>query len=208
MAASPGGSSKFSLRSARASAPTTDGSTMELRHLRYFLAIAQTENIPRASLKLHVTQPTITRQLRDLEKELGVKLFQRLPQGLRLTTAGHEYKQDVSEAIASIAAAGERAVRVAIREVGCLKIGYLEIAAWKGVVPETLQEFTGAFPSMRLELQPASTARQYEMIESGKVDGGFLYPFGDVPRSCESVWVRQGKAGSKLKRNTKAYKVW
>jgi DNA-binding transcriptional LysR family regulator len=165
---------------------------MELRHLRYFLAIAQTENIRRASLKLHVTQPAITRQLRDLEKELGIDLFQRLSQGLRLTTAGHAYQQDVSQAIAAIEAAGERAVRVAGGEIGCLKIGYLEIAAWKGVVPETFQEFCSAFPSMRLELQPANTARQYEMIEGGKFDGGFLYPFGDLPRSCESVQVRQG----------------
>lgn len=163
---------------------------MELRHLRYFLMIAQTENVRRASRNLHVTQPAITRQLRDLEEELGVDLFERLPRGLKLSAAGRAYQEDVSQIMVAIDQARERAIRVAAGEMGILRIGYLEISAWKGIVPETFQAYTRKYPSLRLELLPDNTARQYELLERGEVDGGFVYPFDDLPEGCEAIPVR------------------
>jgi DNA-binding transcriptional LysR family regulator len=111
---------------------------MELRHLRYFLMIAETGNVRRASENLHVTQPAVSRQLHDLESELGVELFERLPRGLRLNAAGHSYRADVSRLLALLASAGERARRVAAGEAGLLKMGYVEITAWEGIVPDVL----------------------------------------------------------------------
>lgn len=163
---------------------------MELRHLRYFLMIARTENVRLASRNLHVTQPAITRQLRDLEEELGVDLFERLPRGLKLSAAGRAYQEDVSQIMVAIDQARERAIRVAAGEMGILRIGYLEIAAWKGIVPETFQAYTRKYPSLRLELLPDNTARQYELLERGEIDGGFVYPFDDLPEGCEAIPVR------------------
>jgi DNA-binding transcriptional LysR family regulator len=165
---------------------------MELRHLRYFLMIAETENVRHASRNLHVTQPAVTRQLRDLEEELGIGLFERLPRGLKLSEAGRAYQQDVSQIMVALDQARERAIRVAAGELGLLRIGYLEISAWKGIVPDALQAYTHQYPSLRLELLPANTARQYELLARGEIDGGFVYPFEDVPAGCEAFPVRDG----------------
>ncbi len=163
---------------------------MELRHLRYFLMIAETENIRRASENLHVTQPAVSRQLQDLERELGVQLFDRLPRGLRLNAAGHSYRSEVSRLMALLGAAGQRARRVAAGEAGLLKLGYVEITAWEGIVPDALQAFTGEYPEMRLELAPSDTLRQLKLIEDGDLDGGFVYPIGGVPETLatQPVW--------------------
>ena len=165
---------------------------MELRHLRYFLMIAQTENVRRASEILHVTQPAVSRQLRDLESELGVELFERLPRGLRLNAAGRSYRSEVSRLLALLAAAGERARRVAAGEAGLLKLGYVEITAWEGIVPDVLQAFTGGHPDMRLELMPTDTPRQLKLIEDGELDGGFAYPVGGIAATLAAEPVRSG----------------
>jgi DNA-binding transcriptional LysR family regulator len=81
---------------------------MELRHLRYFLMIAQTENIRRASERLHIAQLAVSRQLQDLEGELGVELLERLPCGLRLNATGRAYQADVTRVIEMLAAAAHR----------------------------------------------------------------------------------------------------
>ena len=72
---------------------------MELRHLRYFLAVAETQNIRAASNIVHVTQPAISRQIQELEQELGVELFERLPRGLRLNSAGQQYQKHVQDEV-------------------------------------------------------------------------------------------------------------
>lgn len=163
---------------------------MELRHLRYFLMIAQTENIRRASENLHVSQPAVSRQLQDLESELGVKLFERLPRGLRLSAAGKSYRAEVSRLLTLLAAAGERARRVASGEAGLLKLGYVEIIAWEGIAPDVLQSFTRGHRDIRLELVPTETPRQLKLIEDGELDGGFVYPIGGVPGTLSAQTVQ------------------
>jgi len=165
---------------------------MELRHLRYFLMIAETENVRRASENLHVTQPALSRQLQDLERELGVELFERLPRGLRLSAAGKSYRAEVSRLMELLAAAGERARRVAAGEAGHLKLGYVEITVWEGVVPDVLQAFTIAYPDTCLELVPADTLCQLKAIEDNELDGGFAYPIGSVPETVVAQPVRSG----------------
>lgn len=163
---------------------------MELRHLRYFLTIARTQNIRRASEKLLVSQPALSRQLQDLESELGVELFERLPRGLRLTAAGCWYRDEVSRVLDLLTSAGERARRIALGEAGLLKLGYVEITAWEGIVPDALQAFSREHPDMRLALAPADTPRQLKLIEDGQLDGGFVYPLGNVPANFATRVVR------------------
>jgi catechol 2,3-dioxygenase-like lactoylglutathione lyase family enzyme len=82
----------------------------------------------------------VSRQLHDLEAELGVELFERLPRGLRLNATGRAYQADVTRIIEMLAAASVRARRIAAGEAGLLKLGYLEITAWQGPVPAALQD--------------------------------------------------------------------
>lgn len=165
---------------------------MELRHLRYFLMIAQTENVRRASERLNIAQPAVSRQLQDLEEELGVELFERLPRGLRLNAAGRAYQADVTRILDMLAAAAERARRVSAGEAGFLKLGYLEITAWQGAVPAALQAFTTAHPEIRVELVPANTPRQMALMEKGELDGGFVYPMDTLPEAWAAHLVRSG----------------
>ncbi|ACS80722.1 LysR family transcriptional regulator [Maridesulfovibrio salexigens] len=165
---------------------------MELRHLRYFLKVAQTENVRKASEILHISQPTVSRQIQDLEEELGVLLFDRLPRGLRLNEAGRVYQDEIKSLFFQLEAAKEIAKRVATGESGRLRIGYLEVAAWKGIVPEVLQDFNTSNPSVHMELLPINTPQQLNLIESGELDGGFVYPFDILAQSFTAYSVRSG----------------
>jgi len=160
---------------------------MELRHLRYFLAVAETENVRLAADLLHVTQPAISRQIQDLEEEMGVKLFERLPRGLRLVDSGIAFREDVLKMMSALDSATDRARRIAAGEVGTLRVGYVEVAGWEGVVPDAFHAYRDAAPKVRLEPTPLGTPEQLSGIASGAIDCGFIYQFGPLPRGIESV---------------------
>lgn len=164
---------------------------MELRHLRYFLAVAENENVRVASERLHVTQPAVSRQIQDLEEELGVKLFERLPRGLRLSKEGVAYRADVLAIMAALGTARDRVRGIAAGELGLLKLGYVEVTAWHGVVPESLHAFRSAAPDVRLELSPMGTPEQLQLIDDGALDGGFVYLFGNPPRGFRAILLQQ-----------------
>lgn len=166
---------------------------MELRHLRYFLVVAETENIRRASEILNIAQPAISRQIQDLELDLGVELFERLPRGLRLNAAGKAYKQDISKIFESLEAANKHARRTAAGQDGELRLGYVEIAAWTGAVPVALQAFTEAYPNVRVELLSANTPRQLALVDRGELDGAFVYPVDTIADHFVAQDVRYGK---------------
>lgn len=165
---------------------------MELRHLRYFLMIAETENVRRASERLHIAQPAVSRQLHDLEQELGIELFERLPRGLRLNAAGHAYQADVIRIFEMLAEAEDRARRVASGEAGMLRLGYLDVVGWRGAVPHVLQDFATAHPDIRMELVPMNSPQQIELIEEGKLDGGFVYPIDPLASTLTALPIRSG----------------
>ena len=160
---------------------------MELRHLRYFLAVAEHENVRMASERLHVTQPAVSRQIQDLEDELGVHLFERLPRGLRLSPSGVSFRQDVAQLMQGLDGACDRARRVSKGEIGILRVGYVEVAGWEGIVPDAFHAFREAVPDVRLELLPAGTPEQLTAIADGGLDGGFVYQFGITTRGLTSI---------------------
>ncbi|MEM5327839.1 LysR family transcriptional regulator [Paraburkholderia sp. JHI2823] len=162
---------------------------MELRHLRYFIAVAELRSVRSASEQLHVTQPAISRQIQDLEHAIGATLFERTPRGLMLTAAGEAYLSEAREILARVDAANRLARQIASGSRGLLRIGFVENAAWSGLVSSALREFEQAVPQVALELQPMNTPEQLEAIAAGRLDGGFCYRVGVLPEGIVSVLV-------------------
>lgn len=148
---------------------------MELRHLRYFVAVGEEQHYGRAAQRLRVAQPALSRQIQDLEDEVGFKLFERLPRGVKLSSAGKLFLEDARRILQQVNEATARAAGVAQGRSGTLRIGFMENASWHGIVPDSLRKFRERHPDAELKLNPASSADQIEEIRSGRVDAGFMY---------------------------------
>src|SRR6266568_5818722 len=147
---------------------------MELRHLRYFVAIGEEENYRRAAQRLNVAQTALSTQIQDLEAELGFKLFDRLPRGVKLSAAGRLFLEDARRILQQVSEAAARAARVARGQSGTLRVGFTENASWRGVVPDSFRRFREQQPDAELQLQPAPSLEQLDAIRSGSLDAGFL----------------------------------
>jgi DNA-binding transcriptional LysR family regulator len=153
---------------------------MELRHLRYFVAVGEEQHYGRAALRLRVVQPALSRQIQDLEEEVGFKLFERLPRGVKLSPAGKLFLEDARRILREVNEAAARAARVARGQSGTLRVGFSENASWRGVVPESLRRFREIQPDAELQLQPLPSLEQLEAIRSGRLDAGFVL---DMPKA-------------------------
>src|SRR5438046_9564668 len=109
---------------------------MELRHLRYFVAVGEEQHYNRAAQRLRVAQPALSRQIQDLEEEIGFKLFDRLPRGVKLSTAGKVFLEDAQRILQQVAEAATRARGAALGPSGTLRVGFVERVAWHGGVPD------------------------------------------------------------------------
>jgi DNA-binding transcriptional LysR family regulator len=148
---------------------------MELRHLRYFMAVGEEQHYGRAACRLRVAQPALSRQVQDLEEEIGFKLFERLPRGVKLSAAGKLFLEDVRRILQDVNEAAVRAGRVASGRSGTLRVGFTENASWRGVVPQSFRQFRELHPDAELELQPSASLEQLEAIRSGRLDAGFVF---------------------------------
>lgn len=154
---------------------------MNLRQIRYFVAVAQTENFRRASQLLHVAQPALSRQISALEEELGVELFLRLPRGVRLSNAGQVMLQRCQALLESLDGMVEEVRGVGRGLAGHLKLGFIEVAALSEIMPASMRSFRDRVPDVQLELLSMASLTQIEEIRARRLDGGFLYnpPKGD-----------------------------
>ena len=148
---------------------------MELRHLRYFVAVGEEQHYGRAADKLHVAQPALSRQIQDLENEIGFQLFERLPRGVKLSAAGSLFLEDARRVLQQVNEATARATRVARGQSGTLRLGFTENSSWHGVVPRSIRKFRERHPDAELKLHPAGSVEQIEDIQRGRVDAGFMY---------------------------------
>ena len=146
---------------------------MELRHLRYFVVVGEEQHYGRASRRLRVAQPALSRQIQDLEEEVGFKLFDRLPRGVKLSVAGKLFLEDARRILQAVGEATARAARVARGQSGTLRVGFTENASWHGVVPDSFRLFREQQPDAELQLQPAASLEQLDAIRSGRLDAGF-----------------------------------
>jgi DNA-binding transcriptional LysR family regulator len=146
---------------------------MELRHLRYFVAVGEDQHYGRASRRLGVAQPALSRQIQDLEEEIGFKLFDRMPRGVKLSAAGELFLEDARRILQDIGGATARAARVARGQSGTLRVGFAENVSWHGVAPNSFRRFREQQSDVDLRLQPAGSLEQLEAIRSGRLDAGF-----------------------------------
>ena len=163
---------------------------MELRHLRYFAGVADELNFTRAARKLRVAQPALSRQIRQLEEELGVRLLERTPRGVRLTNAGKAF---LGEARALLRQS-EEAVRVAQQHEpagGLLRLGYIW-GLFHAFVPPLLARFRQHHPATAVHLFDLMPLEQVEALKEGRLDAGFV-GFAD---EAEGTGLSKRKVGT------------
>ena len=147
---------------------------MELRHLRYFVAVAEELHFHRAATRLHISQPPLSQQIRALEEELGVRLLERNRRRVTLTAAGASFLVAAREILAAVERATELARRVAAGEVGSLSVAFVGSAMFNPVVPEILREYASHYPDVALNLRELPTAEQLEALAHGRIDVGVI----------------------------------
>jgi DNA-binding transcriptional LysR family regulator len=164
---------------------------MELRHLRYFVAVAEEEHYGRAAGRLHVAQPALSRQIQDLEQEIGFKLFDRLSRGVKISAAGKAFLEDALRILQGVNEATARAERVASGQSGTLRMGLIETISWHGVVPESFRRFRDLHPDAQLQLHPSSSVAQIEAVRSGRLDAGFVFTIANLDRELAQLQVAE-----------------
>ncbi|QDQ26147.1 LysR family transcriptional regulator [Chitinimonas arctica] len=147
---------------------------MELRHLRYFVAVAEEMNFTRAAERLHIGQPPLSQQIQALEAELGVQLFSRGKRKIALTDAGALFLTRARAILAAAVAAGEEARRVAQGEEGELRIGFTSTLPLTPILPAIVQDYRRLSPKVRLHLREMYTADQFDGLLRDKLDVGFV----------------------------------
>jgi DNA-binding transcriptional LysR family regulator len=147
--------------------------TVELRHLRYFLAVAEELHFSRAAERLRIAQPALSQQIAKLEREIGVQLFHRTRRRVELTAGGEAMVRPARQALAEAAAAVEAAQRAARGETGHLRIGFIESAA-NTLIPKAVRRFSASRPAAALSLSELSVDAQVEGLRTGLLDIGIL----------------------------------
>jgi len=156
---------------------------MELRHLRYFVAVGEEQHYGRAAQRLRVAQPALSRQIQDLEEEIGFKLFDRLPRGVKINAAGESFLKEARGILQQVNDATTRARRIASGQSGTLRVGFVESISWHGLVPASFKRFRSRQPNAELQLRPTSSAEQFEAIASGELDAGFAFAIATADRN-------------------------
>ena len=146
---------------------------MELRHLRYFVAVAEAENVSRAALKLHVSQPALSRQIRDLEEELGLSLLERRAKSVRLTETGRVFLAESRAVLQRAVEAVKAAQAVTAGGRGELHIGYAPTLTAR-MLPPALRAFQTALPNVRVMLHDLSTEEMLAGLREGQLQLAFL----------------------------------
>ncbi|MGK5507966.1 LysR family transcriptional regulator [Brevibacillus formosus] len=167
---------------------------MELRQIRYVLAVAEERSFSRAANRLHLAQPSLSQQIAKLEKILGVSLFHRLPQHVELTDAGQRFIQ-VAQTLVDMSEGLEREMRAyAVGESGKLLVGSLPITG-AYVLPRVLPTFTQQFPGVELQLMEETSSHLEQLLVRGKIDVSLLtMPISDpsleiIPAINEEIFL-------------------
>jgi len=147
---------------------------MELRHIRYFIAVAEEGHVTRAAERLGMQQPPLSQQIRALERELDVQLFRRKPRGVELTDAGRALLGDARAIMAQVEHAFASTRRTARGEQGRITIGFTSSAPFHPFVPRVIRSFREAFPLIALTLEESGTTELIQDLREERVDAAFI----------------------------------
>ncbi|MBI3283603.1 MAG: LysR family transcriptional regulator [Burkholderiales bacterium] len=148
---------------------------LELRQLRYFLAVAEEMHFGRAAARLHMTQPPLSQAIQALESSLGAALFKRTTRNIALTPAGLALLPEARRLLQQAASLPQLVQRAAAGSSGHLSLAFVSIADYS-ILPPTLREFRRSHPDVSIELREATSDVQLEALEKGELDAGFLIP--------------------------------
>ncbi|MFV0349703.1 MAG: LysR substrate-binding domain-containing protein [Halodesulfovibrio sp.] len=163
---------------------------MEIRHLHYFVTVAEELHFGKAARRLHISQPPLSQQIRQLEDELGVSLFRRTSRSVALTPEGEALLVDARDIMQRMDQAVKRVQAVARGEEGLLRVGFMGYALMTGY-PQAIREFRQRCPKVRMELWEYSTAHQLRMIAADELDVGLISCLRGVPMRLESLLFRK-----------------
>jgi DNA-binding transcriptional LysR family regulator len=147
---------------------------MELRHLRYFIAVAEERHVTRAAERLGMQQPPLSQQIRALERELDVQLFRRRPRGVELTDAGAALLAEARAILSHIDHASAAAKRTARGEQGRIAVGFTSSAPFHPFVPRVIRAYREAFPLVALTLEEGGTMELVDDLRDERIDVAFV----------------------------------
>ena len=169
---------------------------MELRHLRYFVAIVAERHFTRAAKKLGIAQPPLSQQIRHLEAEIGTPLFTRAARGVALTPAGEAFLPHAEAALREVDRARLAARRVSHGDLGTLRIGFTSAASLNPLVPAAISAFRKAYPDVELRLVVQATTPLLTQLSQDLIDVAFVRPtpteresLRAVPLPDERLWI-------------------
>ncbi len=148
---------------------------MELRHLRYFRTVATELHFGRAAEKLHIAQPPLSKQIQDLEAELGFELFTRTKRSVALTPAGQAFLIEVNQIFQQLDRSIDIGRKTSRGELGQISIGFVGSATYN-ILPVMLQQFRDRYPHVQIELHELTTDRQLIWLREGRIDLGLIRP--------------------------------
>ncbi len=158
---------------------------IELRHFRYFLAVAEQLHFGRAAEQLHMAQPPLSTQIRQLEEMLGVQLFLRSKRKVELTEAGQVFQEEARKVMEAVGRAEGAAQQASQGVRGRLRLGFASSAPF-GIFPQVLRAYRQAYPNVILELQESGSAEQLMALQERRLDFGFVR----LPASATNVRVQ------------------
>ncbi|AUX34718.1 MULTISPECIES: LysR family transcriptional regulator [Sorangium] len=167
---------------------------MELRHLRYFIAIAEEESFRRAAEKLHVSQSPLSRQMQQLEEEIGAELFAPSGRGVKLTPAGRLLLDRAKAILSGVDAAAKEVRETAEGQIGTVTIGFESGSGYVGPLSTILTRFRKLAPRVNVELVPMSSAQQWDALRAGQISLGYGNYVPD-DSSLESVVLSRHRLG-------------
>lgn len=162
---------------------------MELRHLRYFVAAAEELHFSRAAERLHISPPSLTEQIRDLERELDATLFTRTKRNVTLTDAGTRFLKEARSTLQQAEHAARVAKLAGRGEIGRIEIGYASSAACSGLVTAAVAEHRRMHPLVSFSLSPMHAALQLVHLTEGRLDVGFLRKPSRYPDGIAAVII-------------------